>query len=468
LKSNNIERFTRFAFRYFGFVISGIILFWYFGCKSSEKSLAAPNLVVLYADDLGYGDLGCYGSPTISTPQLDRMAREGLRLTSFYVAPTCDPSRIALLTGRYPVRTGLQREWGGGVGSTNGIPEYEITLAEALKKQGYRTKMVGKWHLGYRETRYLPPNHGFDSWFGLPYSNDMQRPWVQTDVPLQLYRDTEPIEFPVDQSTLTTRYTEEASKFVQSAEEPFFLYLAYNMPHLPIHTTERFRNQSRGGLYGDVIETIDWSVGRLLETLQQRGIDERTLVLFSSDNGPWLNLPSRMLQSGNEPWHAGSPGPFRQAKATTYEGGVRVPCLIRWPGVIPGGRTSADIVANIDLFPTFVKLAGGEIPGDRTIDGMDLSAFIRGEKSSPRREHYYIRGGDHLEAVRKDAWKLRLSNAAREDRSADMPPEPELFHLDRDPSERYNVAARYPEKVDELKARLLQFVKETGARVEFD
>jgi arylsulfatase A len=400
---------------------------------------------------------------------LDHRASQGKQLTSFYVAPTCAPSRVALLTGRYPVRTGLGSEWGGSVGSKTGIPEYEILLPEVLKGLGYHTKMIGKWHLGYYEKKYLPTNNGFDSWFGLPYSNDMQKPWVQTDVPLQLYRDTEPIEYPVDQTTLTTRYTEEAIHFIESVEnQPFFLYLAYNMAHLPIHTTEQFKGKSKGGLYGDVIETIDWSVGQVFQILKEKGIDQNTLVMFASDNGPWLNLPDRMLQAGNEPWHAGSPGPFRKAKATTYEGGVRVPCIFRWPDKIPPNQCSADIVANIDIFPTFVTLAGGDLPNDRPIDGIDIFSFLKGESASPRTEFYYLRSSRQLEALRVDEWKLRLSNAAREDRTMNEPPEPELFHLNRDPSERYNLALKYPGIVSQLKEKMRKFAEETGARVYFD
>jgi arylsulfatase A-like enzyme len=465
-----MEKFyrRRSFLKLFGIGISSMA-FAGIGCISNKEKTKKPNLIILYADDVGYGDLGCYGNPTIKTPHLDRMAAEGLRLTSFYAAPTCTPSRVALLTGRYQVRTGFGTTWRGGVGSTSGIPENEILLPELLKEQNYQTKMVGKWHLGYNEKKYLPTNNGFDSWFGLPYSNDMVKPWVQTDVPLQLYRDTEPIEYPVDQSTLTSRYTEEAINFIRSTEDkPFFLYLAYSMAHLPIHTTDRFKGKSRAGLYGDVIETLDWSVGQVLQILQEKGIDQNTLVMFASDNGPWLNLPKRMLQQGNEPWHAGSPGPFRNAKATTYEGGVRVPCIFRWPGQISKGVTSADIVANLDIFPTFVKLAGGQVPSDRSIDGKNIFEFLKGKTSSPRKDFFYLRSGRRLEAVRVGEWKLRLSNAVQEERLKNVAPLPELFHLNRDPSERYNLASEHPEIVEQLKKSLRGFAHETGAEIYFE
>lgn len=427
-----------------------------------------PNLIIIYADDVGYGDLSCYGNPTIKTPELDQMAEEGIRLTSFYAAPTCSPSRIALLTGRYPARTGLGRDWGGGVGSDTGIPAYEVTLAEVLKQQGYRTQAIGKWHLGYAKDEYLPTGNGFDSWFGLPYSNDMQQPWVQTEVPLQLYRDTTPIEYPVNQCTLTTRYTQEAIQFIKSsAGHRFFLYLAHSMAHLPIHTTEEFLGKSRGGLYGDVIETLDWSTGQILSTLKELGIDNQTLVAFASDNGPWLNLPDRMLQDGIRPWHAGSPGPLGKWKATTYEGGVRVPAIVRWPGQIPSGQVSADIVSNMDIFTTFIKAAGGKVPADRPIDGLDLMPFLQGKSPSPRKDFYYFRRGYRLEAYREGRWKFRFVDHTEDAVSAGDGPTPELFELERDPSERFNVAVEHPDIVARLKGKMLQFGEEVNAEFIF-
>ena len=406
-------------------------------CVRAEEG--QPNLIVLFADDLGYGDLGCYGHPTIQTPQLDQMAQEGLRLTSFYVAPWCVPSRSQLMLGRYSARTKLGRTGSGGAGS---IPENEVTLPQSLKAAGYRTGMIGKWHLGYQQDKYLPVGKGFDYWYGLPYSNDMKRPWVNTEVPLWLYENTEKIEHPVVQETLTTRYTEKAIDFIkQSDEQPFFLYLAYAMPHLPVRTRDDFRNKSRAGLYGDVIQTIDWSVGRVLESVKQQGLDRNTLIVFTSDNGPWLNLPARMLQDGNKPWHAGSPGLLRGAKGTTYEGGVRTPCIIRWPDKIVPGRRSAEIVSSLDLYQTFVALAQGTMPPLVT-DSLDLRPFLFGHtQESPRQEFFYFHGS-RLDGLRSGPWKLRYQDGL------------ELFHLDLDPSERFNRASDHPEIVKRLTARM--------------
>ena len=408
-----------------------------------------PNLIILFADDMGYGDLGCFGHPTIRTPNLDQMATEGLRLTSFYVAPWCVPSRSQLMLGRYSVRTPLGRTGSGGSG---GIPDNEVTLPQSLKKAGYSTGMVGKWHLGYQQEKYLPVGKGFDYWFGLPYSNDMRRPWVNTDVPLWLYENTKKVENPVNQNTLTTRYTDKAVQFIEQHQEgPFFLYLAYAMPHLPVRTRDDFRGQSRSGLYGDVIQTIDWSVGEVLKALKKTGADENTLVVFTSDNGPWLNLPARMLQDGNKPWHAGSPGPLRGAKGTTYEGGVRTPCIVRWPGKISPGRRSAEIVSSIDLYRTFVTLAKGAMPANQS-DSHNLTSFILGQTDqSPRKDFYYFHGR-RLDGLRSGPWKLRYKDGL------------ELFNLDLDPAEKYNRAEEKPEIVERLTTQLETMAKSTNAQ----
>jgi uncharacterized sulfatase len=432
----------------------------------AQEAQQSPNFVLLLADDLGYGDLSSYGHPTISTPRIDRMAEEGLRLTSFYVsAPICTPTRISLLTGRYPMRSGLHRVIFPP--DEAGIPSDEISLAEGLKGRGYRTAMVGKWHLGHADEALLPTRHGFDEYFGLLYSNDMTPPWMDTSEPMRLYRGVGPIPEPVDQTTLTMRYTHEAVRFIRSAgEEPFFLYLAYTMPHFPLHTAERFRGTSPRGLYGDVVAGIDWSVGRILETLREEGLEDNTLVIFTSDNGP----ATRLELDG------GSAGPLRGGKSSTWEGGFRVPFIARWRGRIPSGGVSAEVATILDLFPTLLGLAGAQLPDDRPLDGKNIVGLLEGREGSPHEAFYYFLG-PVLEAVRVGPWKLRrgtvgyqllptLPRIVRESgergRCFTTTPffpdlEVELYNLELDPSERFNVAADHPQLVDELGRRMEAF-----------
>lgn len=412
---------------------------------------ASPNIVVLFADDMGYGDLASYGHPLIQTPHLDQLAVDGIRLTSFVTGSWCVPSRTQLITGRYMPRV----KFNGGTGSDGkgGLPDSEWTLPEALKDAGYQTHMVGKWHLGYKEKRFLPVHQGFDSWFGLPYSNDYMKPWVQTEEPLGLFRGDKMVEHPFDQDALTTRYTDEAVKLIgEAGEKPFFLYLAYAMPHLPIHVSAERRGKSQAGLYGDVIEEIDWSVGQVLAALQKNGLADNTLVFFASDNGPWIDMPERMRQAGNELWHAGSAGPLRGSKGQTYEGGPRVPAILRWPEKIEAGQVSAELVGMPDIYRTLISVAGGKLP-EHKIDGHDLTAFLTGKSpTSPRKEYFYFRRG--LEALRSGNWKLRMATG-----------EPELFDMATDPFERINRAEGEPEKVAELQARMKGMAAETGTNV---
>lgn len=425
------------------------------GCgEQAAEEESPPNIVIFLADDMGYGDLSSYGHPTISTPNIDSLAGQGVRFTSFVTASWCVPSRTQLITGRYMPRV----DFGGGTGSDGkgGLPAREVTLAEGLQAAGYATGMAGKWHLGYMEEAFLPPNQGFDSWLGLPYSNDYRKPWVQTEEPLGLYRGTQMVEHPVNQDSLTVRYTEEAVDFIAShagGEQPLFFYLAYNMPHLPIHTTEAFRGQSGGGYYGDVIETIDWSVGRVLSALEARGLSENTIVFFASDNGPWNNLPERMLQEGNKHWHTGSPGLLRGYKATTYEGGTRVPAIIRWPERIPAGQVTDELAGMPDIYRTLMEAGGAELPG-HPLDGYDLMPFLTGkEEASPRQEYpYFLRG--QLQAYREGPWKLRI-----------MEPEPQLFNLQNDPGERWNRAGDHPEVVERLQGKIDRLAGEVGAKL---
>jgi arylsulfatase A-like enzyme len=420
------------------------------GCQTPPAPDGPPNIIVLFADDLGYGDLGVYGHPTIVTPHLDRLAAEGVKLTSFYVpSALCSPSRIALLTGRHPPRTGVPYVLGPD--DTNGIRPEEITLAEVLKARGYRTAAFGKWHLGTAPEQ-LPTANGFDEYYGLLYSNDMMPPWVQTERPLRLYRNTEPVdEYPVDQTTLTRRYTDEAIRFLrESADRPFFLYLPHSMPHLPIYASDEFAGKSAGGRYGDVIEELDASVGRIVRTLDELGLAQRTLVIFTSDNGPWSNMPPRMYDTGLDVvqrWDAGSTGPLRGAKGTTWEGGHRVPAIVRFPGHIAAGSVSTEMASTLDLFPTLAKLAGADLPADRPIDGRDIWPLLAEAGPTPHTMLYYFLG-ERIEAVRDARWKLRL----RENQGGE--PVPELFDLREDPYERFDVSTSHPEVVQRLQTAI--------------
>ena len=426
-----------------------------------------PNFIIVFADDLGYGDLGCYGHPTIRTPNLDRMAQEGVKLTAYYAAASvCTPSRAGLLTGRYPLRAGMPGNLGPG--SPGGLDPHERTLAEALKSRGYHTAAFGKWHLG-SVPGFMPTERGFDEYLGLLYSNDMIPPWVNTDRPLHLYQNMTPTdEQPVDQSTLTRRYTDEAIEFImKNQERPFFIYLPYAMPHLPVYASQQFQNKSVGGQYGDVIEEIDFNVGRILETLKNEELEKNTLVIFTSDNGPWRNMPPRMYETAPvEKWHGGSTGALRGAKATSYEGGYRVPCLIRWPDQITPGQVIPGMVTAMDLHATVLELAGAV--QNRPIDGKNIWSMLTGGAPSTRAYFYYFRNRT-LEAVRDKTWKLRIAPAASNwtspelQRGKELPVNLELYNLKNDPYEQFNMAEQNPEVVKELERQMEIMAEELGA-----
>jgi len=431
------------------------------GCAAEPEPTppAPPNVIILFADDLGYGDLGVYGHPTIRTPNLDRMAAEGMKFTQFYVgASVCTPSRAALLTGRLPIRSGMTNDRFRVIfpPSEGGLPEAELTLAEALKTKGYATAAFGKWHLGHKP-EYLPPNHGFDEYFGVPYSNDMSavmypRLAERGYTALPLVRGIETIEEEPDQRTLTRRYTEEAIAFIrENRERPFFLYLPHTFPHVPLFAGEKFEGTSPRGLYGDVVEELDWSTGEILATVRELGLQENTLVVFTSDNGPWL---TKGLDGG-------SAGLLHDGKGTTWEGGMRVPAVAWWPGTIEPGRTSAALATTMDLYATALALAGVDLPTDRVVDGVDLMPVLRGEREQVRDLVFYYRG-TRLFAVRQGPWKLHfITQSAYVGDQPVIHDPPALYNLDQDPSERFDITADHPEAI----AAILSAVDEHRARL---
>ena len=416
-----------------------------------------PNVVLINCDDLGYGDLGCYGSERNKTPALDALAAEGVRFTSFYTAsPVCSPARAALLTGCYPPRIGFGSFEGLTVlfpGMGLGLPQSEISLARVLSDAGYATQAIGKWHCG-DQPEFQPTNHGFDHYLGLPYSNDMG---IQVDVPaelpemppLPLIVDGEVVEQQPDQASLTDRYVAEALDFMRrNTGRPFFLYLAHMYVHVPIYVQERFAEQSTNGPYGAAVESIDWATSVLLAELEAQGIADNTIVIFTSDNGSLGNRPP--------PWGSreplgGSNGPLRGAKATTWEGGQRVPGIVRWPDRIPAGRVSDEIVTAMDLYPTLASVCGGAVPTDRVIDGRDIQELWYGDAPSPYEAFFYYWMND-LEAVRSGRWKLRMSKRGKE--------YPALFDLESDIGETTDVIDDHPDVVARLTA-LAETARET-------
>lgn len=410
-----------------------------------------PNFVIIFADDLGYGDLSCYGNRAYKTPNLDRMAAEGVRFTSFYSAsPGCSPSRAALLTGCYPVRVGVPQVLNPD--SPTGMNPAEANLANTLKPLGYATACVGKWHLGVKNL--MPTHQGFDSFYGLPYSNDMWPPNGGHWPKLWLHRDTKPVEEVVDlddQAELTGKYTAFATDFIRNnRNQPFLLYLAHSMPHVPIAASKRFAGKTGKGLYADTITELDWSVGEVLKTLKREGLEANTLVFFASDNGPWLPYGD----------HAGSSGGLREGKGTSFEGGFLVPGIFRWPGKIPAGQVRDEIVTTMDVLPTVAKLAGAKL-SDVERDGADVSSLLLGEGKGEVRPWFFFYWPGELQAVRSGNWKLHVPHAHRHQGG---PPgrvgkpagevtsriELSLYDLSRDPGETVNVAAERPDVVKRM------------------
>ena len=426
-----------------------------------------PNFVIIFTDDQGYGDVGCYGAKGFKTPHLDQLAREGVRFTDFYVAQAvCGASRAALLTGCYPNRIGI---FGAPSHATKyGIHQGEMTFAELVKQKGYRTAMYGKWHLGYQK-KFLPLQHGFDDYYGLPYSNDMwpYHPTSKAFPDLPLIEKNEVINpkvTPRDQTVLTRSYTERAVNFIDgNSDQRFLLYVAHSMPHVPLFGDDKFKNSSRQGRYGDIIQEIDWSVGEIMKALQRNGIDENTFVIFTSDNGPWLSY-------GN---HAGSAGPLREGKGTAWEGGVREPCIMKWPKVIPPNSVCRELAATIDVVPTIAEIIDGKLPQHK-IDGKSILPLLRGDKDakSPHEAYFYYYGRG-LKAVRSGDWKLVFPHSYRT--LADAPGKDgfpskykqvrcglELYNLKTDIGEREDVSAKNPQIVKQLQRFASQIRMELG------
>ena len=402
--------------------------------KSIENE-KQPNVILINCDDLGYGDLGCYGSTNNATPVLDNFAREGMRFTDFYMAsPVCSPSRGAMLTGCYPPRIGFGSFEGAWVlfpGQAVGLNPEEITIAKQLRQAGYATKLVGKWHCGDQKD-FLPTRHGFDSYYGLPYSNDMgiQYP-ADIYPPLPLMRDEEVIQQQPDQASLTERYVEESVRFIRdNAARPFFLYLAHMHVHVPIYVPNRFLKESQNGRYGAAVASIDWATGVLMHELKALGLDENTLIIFTSDNGSRCN------------GEGGSNGELRGTKGSTWDGGLRTPCMMRWPKRIPAGVVCKELISSLDFFPTLSRFAGAAMPADRIIDGKDISPLLLGENQvSPRNEFFYYML-NNLEAVRDKRWKLHFRKGKEQIQ--------ELYDLVADPGETRNLYASNPDVVKAL------------------
>jgi len=478
--------------KFFKQLLAPIVIVMVFTSFQAEKKAASaqPNIVLIFMDDMGYADLSCFGSTTISTPNIDKLAANGMKFTDFHVAASiCTPSRTALLTGCYPHRLGLPKvlfpESKDNPGNTGLNPE-EQTIAELLKGKGYATSMAGKWHLGDKKM-FLPTQQGFDQYFGVPYSNDMTiapdmvlsenallrngmtKEMIQNHASLKmenknwqtpLMKNNEVIEFPADQSTLTKRYTAFCLDFInqKAGKSPFFMYLAHTMPHIPISASKEFTGKSKGGLYGDVIEEIDWSVGEIIKALDKKGVLDNTLVIFTSDNGPWLSY-------GN---HGGSAGILRGGKFDIFEGGFRVPCIMSLPGVIPKGKVSDEFITSLDIVPTICEMTGTDLPLKK-IDGVNVLPVLKGKKMRKilDNRYFYYFSENKLTAIRRDKWKYITpinytvvtipGKDGKNGKTQSNKQEEALYNLEKDISERKNVIKENPEIEKELKTALAVF-----------
>ncbi len=462
-------------------VVSVLLVFVFYGCSiNKQQNEKLPNIVLIFMDDMGYGDIGSFGAIDYQTPYLDKMATDGMRFTNFYAAQAvCSASRAGLLTGCYPNRIGISgalMPW-----AKHGLNDNEMTIAELLKQKGYVTGMAGKWHLGHLEP-FLPLQHGFDEYIGLPYSNDMwpvdydgspiteksPKSWKTKYPQLPLIDGNEKVKEILnldDQGSLTTIYTERAVSFInRNKDKPFFFYLAHSMVHVPLGVSDKFKGKSKQGLYGDVMMEVDWSVGEVLKALKDNGLEDNTLVIFTSDNGPWLNF-------GN---HAGSTGGLREGKGTSWEGGQREPCIVKWPGVVPEGTICNKLSATIDILPTLAAITGTDLPSHK-IDGVNILSLFKGTLDANPRDHfYYYYRKNSLEGIRKDHWKLVLPHSYRSYEGV-LPGNDgfsgayardstglALYNLRRDPGEHYDIKELYPDVVEDIMVLVENARKDLG------